>query len=313
MRCHISELTDPRCSPILLTTTFAMGTRKEAMQAASPKVILVTGASSGIGRACALHLARAGHHVYGTTRRDPTSVAADTTSSHTGTGRLEIIRLDVDDEDSVLSGVQAVVEREGRIDSVVHCAGFGIAGPVEETSEDEARAIFETNLFGTLRISRAVLPVMRAQGSGTMVHLSSIGGRIAVPYQGLYSATKFAVEGLVEALRMEVRRFGIRVVLVEPGDFCTGFTDRRIRVRNALSDGPYSDAFERAIGIAEADERNGQSPESIARLVERILAARSPRIRYTIGPVAQRLAVRLKSLLPSKIFEWALGLYYRTS
>lgn len=283
------------------------------MTAPTSKVVLVTGAASGIGRSCVLHLARLGHTVYATTRRDPSQLLGDLRATTVSAGRVEAVSMDVDDAASVCSAVQEVVARSGRIDGLVHCAGFGIAGPVEETADDEAMAIFETNLFGTLRVCREVLAIMRAQGSGTIINVSSIGGRIAVPYQGLYSATKFAVEGLTEAMRMEIKRFGVHAVLVEPGDFCTGFTDKRVRVRGALASSPYAAPFEHALRVAEHDERKGQAPDSIARLVGRILASRSPRARYTIGPVAQRLAVRLKSLLPSRLFEKALAMYYRVN
>lgn len=283
------------------------------MTASISNVVLVTGAASGIGRSCALYLARLGHTVYATTRRDASQLLHDLRASAGPAGRIEAVAMDVNDAASVHAAVRDVADRAGRIDALVHCAGFGIAGPIEETADDEAMAIFQTNLFGTLRVCREVLSVMRGQGAGTIVNFSSIGGRIAVPYQGLYSATKFAVEGLTEAMRMEVKRFGVHAVLVEPGDFCTGFTDKRVRVRGATASSPYAAPFERALRVAEHDERNGQKPDPIARLVGRILASRSPRARYTIGPPAQRLAVCLKSLLPSRWFEKALAAYYRVN
>jgi len=229
----------------------------------------------------------------------------------TSTDRLEIITMDVDDQTSVIAGVQQITERAGRIDAVVNCAGFGIGGSIEDTDDGEARAIFETNFFGTLRVCRAVLPIMRRQRGGTIVNVSSIGGRIALPFQGLYSATKFAVEGMTESLRMEAHPFGVRVVLGAPGDFATGFTDSRVPVRGTSESDTYADAYRAALAVVEKDERGGASPEAIGRLVARILAARSPRLRYTVGAAFQRLAVRLKSILPSKLFGWALRKYYR--
>jgi len=275
------------------------------------KTVLVVGASSGIGRACALRLARTGCRVFGTTRRDPHEVEAVLRRELTESDRIEIVTLDVDDEASVRAGVCEVEERAGRIDAVINCAGFGIGGSIEDTADGEAKAIFETNFFGTLRVCRAVLPVMRKQQSGTIVNVSSIGGRIAVPFVGLYGATKFAVEGLTEALRMEVGRFGIRVVLVEPGDFATGFTDSRTPARSAMESEVYADAYRAALSVIEKDERGGAAPAAVGRLVARILSARSPRLRYTVGPVFQRIAVRLKSILPSKLFGWGLRKYYR--
>ena len=219
--------------------------------------------------------------------------------------------MDVDRDASVSLVISEIVDRTGRLDGAVNCAGFGIAGPVEDTSDDEALANFETNLFGTLRVCRAVLPIMRRQGSGTIINVSSIGGRIGLPFQGAYSATKFAVEGLTEALRMEVRRFGVRVLLIEPGDFCTGFTDNRRIVGGAGKDEAYTQTFRSTLSVVEADERNAESPESVASLVARILVSGSPQVRYTIGPLAQRLAAHLKNVLPSRLFEWGLMKYYR--
>jgi NAD(P)-dependent dehydrogenase (short-subunit alcohol dehydrogenase family) len=281
------------------------------METNQEKTVLVVGASSGIGRACALHLARRGYRVLGTTRRSESDVEADLRRELASSDRLEIIAMDVDEEASVAAGVREVAERAGRIEGVINCAGFGFGGSIEDTADDEAKATFETNFFGTLRVCRAVLPIMREQRSGTIINISSIGGRIAVPFVGLYGASKFAIEGLTEALRMEVARFGIRVVLVEPGDFATGFTDHRRPVRGASENAVYADAYRAALAVIERDERGGASPEAIGRLVTRILSARSPRLRYTVGPIFQRVAVRLKSILPSRLFGWALGQYYR--
>jgi len=270
------------------------------MSQTAKRVVLVVGASSGIGQACANELAGRGYRVFGTTRKS----LADTP------GAIEMIRMDVDDEASVQAGIRGILESEGRIDALINCAGFGFGGSIEDASDAEMKAIIETNLMGTFRTCRAVLPAMRAQGGGTIINVSSIGGRIALPFQGHYSATKFAVEGLSESLRMEAHPFGVRVVLVEPGDFATGFTDARKTVRKTEQGGPYAESFDRALAVVEKDERGGASPESIGRLVARILDARSPRLRYSVGPMFQRLAVRLKSILPPRVFEWALRQYY---
>ncbi len=269
----------------------------------SGKVVLITGASSGIGKACAEHLARKGYQVFGTSRRAPHS-------PEVAPAGPTLLYMDVNDDRSVQEGVDFVLRQAGRLDAVVNNAGFGIAGAVEDTSIEEAKAQLETNFFGTFRVCRAVLPVMRAQGRGTIVNISSLGGVIALPFQGLYSASKFAVEALTEALRMEVRPFGIRVVLVEPGDTRTGFTDHRIRVA-ASADSVYAPFFERALRVVETDERNGAHPEAIARVVERILRHPNPAPRYRVGPFVQRLAAVLKGILPDRLFLWAIAKYYR--
>jgi NAD(P)-dependent dehydrogenase (short-subunit alcohol dehydrogenase family) len=281
------------------------------MNLATSDVVLITGASSGIGRACAVHLARRGFTVYATSRRDAADPCLELRAGLPPDVRLEACTLDVDDDASVRAAVGRILDTEGRIDAVVHCAGFGIGGAVEDAEDGEASRIVNTNVLGALRVCRAVLPAMRRQGTGRLLVITSIAGRIALPFQGLYSATKFALEGLCESLSMEVRSHGVRVVLIEPGDFRTGFTDRRVRAARAGEKSAYQAAFERTLAVVEADERGASTPEPIARLVERVLGARSPRLRYTIGPLPQRLAVHLKKVLPGRSFERVLSLYYR--
>lgn len=266
------------------------------------RVVLVTGASSGIGQACADLLAERGFTVYGASRTG--------TEGPTGRGWTSL-RMDVRDEVSVARGVERVLAEVGRLDAVVNSAGIGIAGAVEETPIEEARDLFETNFFGPLRVCQAVLPHFRAQGDGIVVNISSIGGRIALPFQGLYSASKFALEGLTEALRMEVKPLGIRVVLVEPGDTRTPFTAHRRRVAGASS--AYRDRFGRALARAEADEEGGGDPEAVARLVLRILRHPHPRLRYTVGSPFQRLAALAHRVLPGRLVEWGIMRYYRVT
>lgn len=268
------------------------------------RVVLITGASSGIGEACARRLAAEGDRVYGTSRHS---------SEETGASDVQMLAMDVNSDESVNAAIEQIVQAEGRIDAVVNNAGFGIAGAIEDTSIEEARALFETNFFGMLRVCRAVLPVMRKAHHGTIVNTSSLGGRIGLPYQGLYSATKFAVEGMSEALRMEVHQFGIRVIMIEPGDFRTGFTKNRRYVAAAQQDSIYRESFERTIKVAENDEQSGSSPEQIARLLVRILGSRSPKVRYSVGGISQRGAAILKQIFPSRVFEWALMKYYRVN
>jgi len=261
-------------------------------------VILVTGGSSGIGRAAVLGLARQGHRAYAA-GRDPAALP------------IPSVRMDVDDDASVAAGVGEVLERERRLDAVVNAAGFGIAGAVEDTSVDEARAQFETNVFGVLRVCRAVLPVFRRQGSGLIVNVSSIAGRVGLPFQAFYAASKFALEGLTEALRMEVLSFGIHVVLVEPGDFATGFTDRRRQTAASAANPAYRERFLKAMAVIEKDERGAAPPDAVARLIARIVALPAPRLRYTVGPGAQRATPLLKALLPQALFERLIADHYR--
>ena len=283
---------------------------KRNMGRDAKQVILVTGATSGIGRACAVTFSRSGHVVYGTTRRSPAEVRAEVRQGLDPSCRLELLQVDVTDDPSVVAAVERIRSEEGRIDALVNCAGFGTAAAVEDTLPEDFLAVLDTNLLGTLRCCRAVLPHMRRQRSGTIVNISSIAGRMGIPFQGSYSASKYALEGMTEALRMEVRPYGVNVVLVEPGDFKTAFTDHRQITALAKKETPYKTGMFKALSVMEADERGGKTPEPVARLVEKILVTRSPRVRYVVGPISERIAAGLKRVLPSKWFERILMVYY---
>jgi NAD(P)-dependent dehydrogenase (short-subunit alcohol dehydrogenase family) len=289
------------------------------------RVVLITGASSGIGEACATHLHRLGYRVYGTSRQvaetksdhsefvsvSPSGDAAPAALNGGTAGSFEMIHMDVDNDDSVQLGVARIFEREQRLDAVVNNAGFGFAGAIENTSIEEAQSQFDTNFFGVLRVCRAALPIMREQGAGHIVNIGSMAGRVGVPYQGLYCASKFALEGLSEALRLEVRSFGIKVVLIAPGDFYTSFTARRRRTGQSQEDTAYRERFNTALRIMEASELGGSDPIRIARLLEKVLENPSPRLRYTVGPLFQRVAIALKQVVPSQLFQWGLAKYLR--
>ena len=221
-----------------------------------------------------------------------------------------MLNLDVTSGLSVERGIETILSREGRLDIVVNNAGMGIAGPVESTSIDEARRQLEVNFFGVLRVCRAALPIMRRQGSGYIVNIGSIGGVIALPYQAMYSASKFALEGLSEALRLEVRRFGIRVVLIQPGDHRTALTENRQLTEMSPNEEIYRGPFLTALNRMARDEQAGPAPEQIGRLVLRVINSRNPRLRYTIGPPVQRTAVWLKRILPYSLIERGMRLYY---
>jgi len=258
---------------------------------ANKRVVLVTGASSGIGRAIAVHLAAKGHRVFGTSRK-----AVDMPG-------VEMIAMDIDDEASVTAGVARVLNAAGRLDVVVNNAGVALMGAVEDTRIDEAKALFETNFFGVLRVCRAALPAMRRQRSGTIVNISSLSGVCGTPFSGLYSASKFALEGMSEALRLEVRRFGVRVVLVEPGDHDSELPQRRTTAAEATSNVAYAEAFARSRAAQAKDEAKAPKPDKVARLVERLLDTRDPKMRYTVGLRGQRIVAPLKRFLPSRLYE----------
>ena len=267
------------------------------------RVVLIVGASSGIGYHCAIHLHNLGYRVFGTSRR-ANQLAASVPSDERYPFRL--IQMDVDDEASVAAGVGKLLQEETRIDIVVNSAGYGIAGAVEDTSIEEAKQQFETNFFGVLRVCRVVLPVMREQQYGYVVNVSSIAGVLGIPFQSIYSASKFALEGLSEALRLEVAPFGIRVVLIQPGNYHTDFTTSRVTTAGARDNTAYRDTFKRALGVMEHDELSAPEPQAVARVLERAITAQSPRLRYVVDPTVARLAPTLKRLLPYPLIEYGL-------
>jgi NAD(P)-dependent dehydrogenase (short-subunit alcohol dehydrogenase family) len=260
-------------------------------------VVLITGTSSGIGRACAEHLAQQGYHVFGTQRRPLDSGCAR---------GIETLIVDVDDEAAVRRAVETIVMRTGRIDAVINNAGCAFMGSVEDTSIEEARAQLETNFFSVLRVVRAVLPVMRRQGSGHIINISSLAGVLGVPFSGIYSASKFAVEGMTESLRLETRHLGIKVSLVEPGDFATALPAARRMTRQSQSSDVYRDFFAQVKEAQDKDEAMAPKPDAVAQLVVAILRARSPKLRYGVGRLGQRIVIPLKRFLPQRWFEWLL-------
>jgi NAD(P)-dependent dehydrogenase (short-subunit alcohol dehydrogenase family) len=257
------------------------------------RVALVTGASAGIGQACADRLAGAGWTVVGASRRG--------TASAGWSGLV----MDVDHDSSVEAGVGRVLDEHGRVDAVVLAAGWGIAGAVEHTPLDDARAQLETNFWGVVRVTQAVLPAMRAQGGGRVVVIGSIGGAIGIPFQAFYSASKFALEGWGEALAYEVAPFGIEVTLVQPGNVRTEFTARRKMAVAEGADGAYDTAVAAAVGRMAEDEANGVPADDVARKVQQVLDAARPPRRVSVGKATERAGVAAKRLLPYRLFEAA--------
>jgi NAD(P)-dependent dehydrogenase (short-subunit alcohol dehydrogenase family) len=263
------------------------------------KVALITGASSGIGAACAELLAQRGFVVYGTSRNAEFRPKA-----------YRSIQMDVQDDQSVERAVSRVMEEAGTIDAVVNNAGCGLAGAVEDTHPEEAIRQMDVNFMGAFRVARAVLPAMRRRRSGVIVNVSSLGGLFGLPYQSFYSASKFALEGFTESLRHEVGQFGIRVVLVEPGDVKTGFTGSRVRAAAADSSSAYAAAFSKCMRMVEDEEKNGVPAESIARLICRLVEGNATGPRYTAGHFLQRVSAVLKRVLPGRLFETIIASFY---
>jgi NAD(P)-dependent dehydrogenase (short-subunit alcohol dehydrogenase family) len=257
----------------------------------TPRSVLVTGASAGIGMACADKLHAAGWAVTGASRRGTTSA-----------GWVGLV-MDVDDDESVRSGVASVIEASGRIDAVVAAAGWGLAGAVECSSLQEAKAQLETNFWGSVRVVKQALPAMRAQRAGRIVLISSIGGVIGIPFQAFYSASKFALEGFAEALAYEVAPFGVHVTLVQPGNVRTDFTASRKMAAAAEDDVVYATAARKAISVMERDERDGVPAGDVADVVLRVLGASRPPRRVSVGKTTERAGLLAKRLLPFRAFE----------
>ena len=269
-----------------------------------PRAVLITGCSSGIGRATAEHLAEGGWKVYASARRpDSISDLADR--------GCRVLALDVTDEDSMRSAVATVEEAEGAIGALVNNAGYSQSGALETLPLERLRAQFETNVFGLVSMCQLALPGMRRRRWGRIVNLSSMGGRLTFPGGGAYHATKHAVEAISDALRFEVRGFGVEVVVIEPGLIRTRFGETAAESIGAADDqagdDPYA-GFNAAVGEATAGvyegplARLGGGPETVARVIERAITARRPRARYLVTPSA-RLALAQRRLLPDRAWD----------
>jgi NAD(P)-dependent dehydrogenase (short-subunit alcohol dehydrogenase family) len=261
------------------------------MAVGTGQVALVTGASSGIGEAAARELVRAGFTVYGTSRK---------ATAGEKRGEVVFLPLDVTDDDSVAAAVREVVDRSGRIDVLVNNAGLGIAGAAEESSIEQARELFDTNLFGSIRMTRAVLPHMREQGSGRIINISSVLGLIPAPFSALYAATKHAVEGYSESLDHEVREFGVRVLLVEPGYTRTAFDANAIPADEPL---PLYTQRREVLNVLVAEAiKGGDEPSVVGEAVVAAATATRPKLRYPAGSLSRRVS-KLRRYAPSTAFD----------
>ena len=265
------------------------------------KAILITGCSTGIGRAAAEHLAAKGHTVYATARK--LEAVADLEEKGCKT-----LALDVTSEESMQAAVSTVAQAEGAVGVLVNNAGYSQSGAIESIPLDSVRSQFETNVFGLIRMCQLVLPGMRAQRSGRILNISSMGGRLTFPGGGVYHATKYAVEAVSDALRFEVEAFGVDVVLIEPGLIKTHFADTAVgSVEETESDGAYA-KFNHVVSKATAEayegplSKLGGGPETVARVIEKAIVKRRPRTRYLVTPSA-RLAVGQRKLVTDRMWD----------
>lgn len=267
------------------------------------KVALVVGASSGLGAEVARALASTGTITYAGAR----SFAGGREAPPGCTP----IALDVTDSVSIDEAIGRILRETGRIDVLVYCAAKIVQGACEELPIDALRDVLETNFIGMARTVQAVLPSMRGRGSGRILLFSSINGLLAIPFTGAYIASKHAIEGFGEALSQEVRGFGIRVTLVEPGDCRSGSDAYRLKAARAMEEGsPYRDAFLAATGKIQHDERHGMQPSRVSKAILRTLRKKRPPARLVIAPILQRAGIWLHDLLPTALFNWMITSMY---
>ena len=264
------------------------------------KVILVTGASSGLGLATAKALAAQGHTVYGTSRDIKRFSGVP----------FNPLQMDVTDDASVNAAVAQVIKAHGGIDVLVNNAGNGITGPLYAMPVEAAKKQFEVNFFGVVRVCSAVLPGMIEKGSGLVINISSLAGLFGLPYQGLYSASKFAIEGYSESLRMELQNTGVKVTVLNPGDFKTDFTGNREKLPFNLNNDKLKAEFEAAVAAMEKDESIGASPDKLAAKIVSIIGKSKPAHSYLVGAIGQTIVPTLKAILPGGMFVKLMNDHY---
>lgn len=265
------------------------------------KVVLVTGGSSGIGKAIAHFLTAQGFTVYGTTRD---------LDKYRDFKEFPLLELDVRDSESISKAIKILLEKEGRLDVVVNNAGIGITGAIEETPTEEILKAFDTNFNGPIRVIKAVLPHMRQQKSGLIINITSIAGYMGLPYRGIYSATKGALELVTEALRMEVKDFGIQLTNLAPGDFATNIAAGRYHVP-VRKESPYYTSYDKTLGLINQDVHTAESPIKVAETVLKIIQSKKPKVHYKAGAFIQLFSLFLKKVLPDKMYEKLLLNHYK--
>jgi len=264
------------------------------------KVVLITGGSSGIGKSIGEFLKDKGFIVYGTSRNP----------EHYKLSHFPILALDVKDAATISKTVQTVIEKEGRLDVVINNAGAGITGPIEEIPNDAIKDNFEINFFGPIKVIKAVLPQMRKQHSGLIINITSIAGYMGLPYRGVYSASKGALELLTEAFRMEIKDFNIQMTNVAPGDFATNIAAGRYHAP-LLDHSPYKKPYGDTLDLMNTHVDNGSDPIIMAKAILKIINTSNPKGHYKVGEFLQKFSIVLKRILPDKIYEKMLMKHYK--
>lgn len=263
------------------------------------KVVFITGGSSGIGKAIGEYLFYKGFTVYGTSRNPEKFVDSI----------VPLVALDVRNTTSIEQAIEKVVSITGKIDVLINNAGVGITGPIEEISSEEIKNNFETNFFGPIEVIKAVLPHMRRQKSGLILNITSIAGYMGLPYRGVYSASKGALEIVSEAISMEVNRFGIKVVTVAPGDFATNIASGRYHAP-VLKDSAYKIPYENTLKQMDEHVDSGSNPDEMAIAIYQIITNSNPKLHYKVGAFMQKFSIVLKRILPDRVYEKMLMNHY---
>ncbi|HRV54618.1 MAG: SDR family oxidoreductase [Flavobacteriaceae bacterium] len=264
------------------------------------KVVLVTGGSSGIGKAIGEWLLQKGFKVYGTSR-NPESYRDS---------KIPLLALDVVDQKSITACVETLLKKENRIDVLVNNAGAGITGPIEEIPEKEMKRNFDTNFFGPINVIKAVLPAMRQQQSGLIINITSIAGYMGLPYRGIYSASKGALELITEAFRMEIKEFGVEMTTVAPGDFSTNIASGRYHAP-VLENSPYKQPYGNTLKLMDEHVDSGDDPMLMAKAIYKIINTPNPKVHYKVGAFMQKFSIVLKRILPDKVYEKLLRNHYK--
>ena len=264
------------------------------------KVVLITGASSGIGKSIAEFLHYKGFIVYGTSR-NPDKIINSV---------FPLIELDVRNTESIHNAVKKIIELSGAIDILINNAGVGITGPIEEIPSLEIKNNFETNFFGPIEVMKAVLPQMRAQRSGLIINITSIAGYMGLPYRGIYSASKGALELITESLSMEVKPFGINITNVAPGDYATNIAAGRFH-STVIKGSDYENSYGATLKMMNDQVNSGNNPIEMAEAIFDIINSNNPKIHYKVGSFIQKFSIVLKRILPDKVFEIILMNHYK--
>ena len=264
------------------------------------KVVLITGGSSGIGKSVGEYLSQIGFIVYGTSRNP----------ENYKNSKFTILQLDVKKIDTITETVNTIIKAEGKLDILINNAGAGITGPIEETPEAEIKANFDTNFFGPINVIKSVLPQMRKQQSGLIINVTSIAGYMGLPYRGVYSASKGALELLTEAFRMELKGFNINMTNVAPGDFATNIAAGRYHVP-LLDDSPYKKSYSSTLELMNEHVDSGSNPNMMAEAIYKIINTKKPRGHYKVGEFMQKFSIVLKRILPDKVYEKLLMRHYK--